>query len=88
MQKHKMTRITVGSHFEGFINQQIAQGRFDTASEAVRAGLQLLEERETSLSALRLALREGEESGTTDYSLQRLIEELDSESVNGCQPLS
>ncbi|MBF0426887.1 MAG: hypothetical protein HQL66_13825 [Magnetococcales bacterium] len=33
-------------------------------------------------------IRVGEESGTTDYSLQRLIEELDSESVNGCQPLS
>jgi len=46
----------------------------------VRAGLRLLEEHETKLKALRQALREGEESGVADYSLNGLIEELDAES--------
>ena len=62
--------------------QQVAEDRYGSASEAIRAGLRLLEERETRLAALRQALREGEESGLADYSLQGLLDELDSESPN------
>jgi antitoxin ParD1/3/4 len=42
--------------------------------------MRLLEERELKLHALRQALKEGEESGLADYSLNDLIDELDSES--------
>ncbi len=76
----KNTSVTLGAHFEQFISQQISAGRYGSASEAIRAGLRLLEEREAKLSALRLALKQGEESGTADYSLKGLLEELDSES--------
>ena len=76
----KNTSVTLGKHFETFIAQQVESGRFSSASEAVRAGLRLLEERELKLHALRLALSEGEKSGFTDYSLNGLIEELDKES--------
>jgi len=76
----KNTSVTLGAHFEQFISQQINNGRYGSASEAIRAGLRLLEERETKLSALRLALKHGEESGTAEYSLNGLLEELDSES--------
>lgn len=41
--------------------------------------VRLLEEREAKLSALREALKEGEESGRADYSLQSLIAQLDGE---------
>lgn len=75
----KNTSVTLGSHYEKFISQQLAQGRFGSASETIRAGLRLLEERETQLSLLRLALVEGEESGTADYSLNGLIDEMDGE---------
>ena len=75
----KNTSVTLGNHFEQFINQQIERGRFNSASEAIRAGLRLLEERETKLESLRRALIEGEESGRADYSLRDLIEELDTE---------
>jgi len=78
----KNTSVTLGEHYEQFITQQVAQGRFGSTSEAIRAGLRLLEERETKLSLLRRALIEGEESGTADYSLKGLIDELDSESLN------
>jgi hypothetical protein len=47
------------------------------------AGLMLLEEHETKLSALRQALKDGEESGLADYSLEGLMYELDSESAHG-----
>ena len=75
----KNTSITLGKHFDEFIAQQIKNGRYASASEAVRAGLRLLEEREIKLNALRQALKEGEESGLADYSLNGLIKELDKE---------
>lgn len=78
----KNTSVTLGAHFEQFIAQQVAQGRYGSASEAIRAGLRLLEEHETRLEALRQALKDGEESGKADYSLHGLIEELDSESTH------
>ena len=78
----KNTSVTLGSHYEKFIFQQVAQGHYGSASEAIRAGLRLLEERETKLSLLRRALVEGEESGTADYSLKGLLEEIDGEGIN------
>ena len=78
----KNTSVTIGSHYEKFIAKQIEVGRYSSASEAVRAGLRLLEERELKLIALRQALKKGKESGFADYSLNGLIEELDSESPN------
>jgi len=78
----KNTSVTLGKHYENFISQQVIQGRFGSASETIRAGLRLLEERETKLSLLRRALIEGEESGTSDYSLKGLLSELDGENLN------
>lgn len=75
----KDTSVTLGAHSEKFISQQIAEGRYGSVSEAIRAGLRLLEERETKLSLLRLALVEGEESGTAEYSIKKLLDELDEE---------
>jgi antitoxin ParD1/3/4 len=78
----KNTSVTLGTHFEQFITRQVAQGRYGSASEAVRAGLRLLEEHEMKLSALRQALADGEASGRADYSLSGLLAELDSESTH------
>ena len=77
----KNTSVTLGEHFEAFIACQIKSGRFASASEAIRAGLRLLEEHEMKLSALRLALQEGEDSGFAAYSLPELLAELDKESA-------
>ena len=59
----KNTSISLGNHFEGFINEQVGQGRYGSASEVIRASLRLLEEREEKLKALKQSLTEGEESG-------------------------
>jgi antitoxin ParD1/3/4 len=83
MQKH--TSVTLGEHFEAFIASQIEGGRFASASEVIRAGLRLLAEHEMKLATLRRALQEGEDSGCAEYSLQRLLEELDKESSVVCR---
>jgi antitoxin ParD1/3/4 len=61
----KNTSISIGDHFADFIDEQVGQGRYSSASEVVRAGLRLLEEREASLKSLQAALIEGENSGTS-----------------------
>ena len=73
----KNTSVTLGDHFDLFIAEALANGRYRSASEIIRDGLRLLEERETRIAALKVALLEGEQSGFTDYSLNSLIEELD-----------
>jgi antitoxin ParD1/3/4 len=78
----KNTSVTLGAHYEKFISQQIGEGRYGSTSEAIRAGLRLLEEREARLSLLRRALVEGENSGTADYSLKGLLDELDGEGLH------
>ena len=73
----KNTSITLGEHFDGFIAQQIKSGRYGSASEVVRAGLRMLENSENKLETLRRLLKEGEDSGISDYSYSTFIAEMD-----------
>ncbi|MGU3662150.1 type II toxin-antitoxin system ParD family antitoxin [Methylobacterium fujisawaense] len=57
------TSISLGDHFAQFIDRQVEGGRYGSASDVVRAGLRLLEEREAKVAALQAALIAGEESG-------------------------
>jgi len=58
------TSFSLGDHFRAFIDDKVAEGRYGSASDVVRAALRLLEEREMKLVALRAALVEGENSGS------------------------
>ena len=59
----KTTSFALGDHFTGFLAEQVETGRYGSASEVVRAGLRLLEEREVKLAELRALIAEGEASG-------------------------
>lgn len=62
----KTTSVALGSYFDDFISSTIQTGRYNNASEVVRAGLRLLEEREQKVAQLRSAIHEGLESGRND----------------------
>jgi antitoxin ParD1/3/4 len=68
------TPITLGKYFEKFVDQQVKDGRYDSASDVVKAALRLLEEQEAHLEALRAAIIEGENSGlSTPFDFEAFI---------------
>src|SRR5471032_451156 len=70
----KNTSVSLGDHFTAFIEAQVAQGRYGSASDVMRAGLRLLEAEEAKLAALRAALVEGETSGrSTPFDFEDFI---------------
>ena len=75
----KNTSMTLGEHFDGFIANQISEGRFASASEVVRAALRMFEDNERKIAVLRKMLEEGEQSGTAEYSYESLMNEIDEE---------
>lgn len=79
----KNTSILLGEHFEKFIGSQLDSGRFNSASEVIRAGLRLLENSENQLEILRNHLKISEAQADAgkyaDYSLASLIAEMDAE---------
>ena len=78
------TSISLGDHFENFIESTVSNGRFNNASEVVRAGLRLLEEEENRIQILRKAIQEGVESGrAVDFDPKRHLETLQSTHSNG-----
>ncbi|MBK9689290.1 MAG: type II toxin-antitoxin system ParD family antitoxin [Saprospiraceae bacterium] len=42
----KNTSVTLGDHFEQIIEKSIESGRYSSASEVIREGLRLVDERE------------------------------------------
>jgi antitoxin ParD1/3/4 len=75
--------VNLTEELDHFVAAKVASGRYENASEVVRASLRALEreerEYETRLASLRKALEKGEASGDADYSLETLIAELDRE---------
>ena len=56
------TSVTLGGHFDEFVQEKINARRFQPVSEVVCAGLRKLEEDETKLQVLRDKLQAGENS--------------------------
>ena len=62
----KNTSISLGSHFEDFINREISTGKYGSVSEVIRSALRLLETEERKMEALRNELDLGEQSKFVD----------------------
>ena len=48
--------VSVGERWQDFVEKVVQSGRYGSASEVVREGLRLVEEREAKLAALRETL--------------------------------
>jgi len=78
------TSLSLGEHWEMFIKNEVASGRYGSASEVVRDALRALEERKSKLEALRAHLVQGARQASKgefvdDFSMDTLINDLDSE---------
>ena len=49
---NKNTSISLGNYFDEFVQSSVKEGRFKNVSEVIRAGLRLLEEKESRVIAL------------------------------------
>ena len=75
------TSYSIGKHFEEMIEGLIEGGRYSTASEVMREGLRLVEEREerrkVKLEALRAEIQKGLDSGPAEeVNLSEWIEDI------------
>jgi antitoxin ParD1/3/4 len=63
--------VSIGDRWQGFVERVVKDGRYGSASEVVREGLRLVEEREAKLAALRTTLNASIALGgeTTDAEL-------------------
>jgi antitoxin ParD1/3/4 len=57
------TSVEIGNEVTEFIDHQVTAGLYGSASEAIRTSIRLLEDQETKMYVLRLALREDEVIG-------------------------
>lgn len=64
------TSYSIGKHFEDMIEDLLQSGRYATASEVMREGLRLVEEREErrkiKLEALRAEIQKGFDTGPAE----------------------
>ena len=74
------TSVSLGKHFEEFVQYRIKEGRYKNASEVIRAGLRLLEAEEQKFYALKSAIEEGIDSGIAiDFEPNEFLEQIKNE---------
>jgi antitoxin ParD1/3/4 len=68
--------VSIGDRWQGFVERVVKSGRYGSASEVVREGLRLVEEREVKLEALRRTLEASITAGgsLTDDELGEALE--------------
>ena len=74
MNDHQPRRLA--RHFEVFIEDQLAQQKYETSTDVIEEGLKLLEAREAALDRLRRAVAESEASGeAVPFAMDTWLEE-------------
>ncbi|GBD50047.1 type II toxin-antitoxin system ParD family antitoxin [Methylopila sp. Yamaguchi] len=65
----------LGDHFEALVRSLVASGRYNNASEVVRAGLRFLEDHEATLRARQAALEASFEDALADVEAGHTLTE-------------
>ena len=71
------TSFSLGPYWDEFLKQQVAEGRYGSASEVVREALRRMEVEEQKLAALRAHIAEG----IADLDAGRVVSDFDIEDV-------
>lgn len=73
----RTTSVALGDYFESLHQSQDRPGRYNNASEVIRAGLRLLEENESRTLDLQNAVAEGFDSGIAEgFDPERHLQHL------------
>ena len=73
------TSVVLSDHFNDFITKAVESGRYNSASDVVRAGLRMLEAEEEKLQRLREELQKGIDSGfIEDFDFDELLADMNS----------
>jgi antitoxin ParD1/3/4 len=76
----KNTSISLGDYFDEFVQTQVTTGQYKNVSEVIRAGLRLLEIKESKVIALKLAIQEGVDSPLVeDFDFEENLKRLKAE---------
>ena len=79
--------VSLGQRWENFVASAVEEGRYGSASEIVREGLRLVEEREAKLTALRQTIDAAIERGNShtdaevEAAIKARLDRLQSEGV-------
>lgn len=73
----KNTSISIGNHFDEFIQSEVKSGKYGSVSEVIRSALRLLEREEKKERELIKALEIGEKSGLVEnFNPKENLQEL------------
>ena len=69
--------VSLGKHYEEFIQANIKSGRYNNTSEVIRAALRKMEEDEAKIAAFCSAIDEGDASAdVVDFNPEEFIKEM------------
>lgn len=68
--------VTIDDRMEDFIEEQLGDGRYTSASEVIDAGLRILRD-QAEIEAIRAAIIEGEQSGEPqEFDGEKFLKEM------------
>ena len=70
------TSMTLGEHWEAFIQNEVASGRYGTASEVIRDALRSLEDKKSKIEALRSHLEQGRKQAERKEFITQPIDDM------------
>lgn len=70
------TSLSLGEHWEIFIKNEVASGRYGSASEVVRDALRTLEEQKTKMDVLRSHLAQGAQHAQAGEFVQQSLDDM------------
>lgn len=69
----RVTSVTLGEHFNGFVGEMIESGRYGNTSEVLRDALRLMEAREQRLQNVREMVLAGVNAPVSQRSMDEIF---------------